>query len=252
MGSVFDGQTKVGRAVADPRTDNMLPNPGSLTFPAISTPVAVAGTVGALSTLVHGDRWEQLDGSLMEITNANVTTTIMGNETKSITGNQTLTTTSNLTSTVVGNVTHTVVGAELHTNIGAQNHTRMAPRVETYAGSENKEEPGGHFHVIDQWIKSNNLNMEISVYKVAAILFKVDVVGEKVDVFADKTQAGDIQNCVIAMKDQAVMGLRLYADTLRNNIAAMALVAKLTTASVNPEVHLPPEATISIGAPSPR
>jgi|SRR5579863_811273 hypothetical protein len=252
MAAVFDGKTKVGRAVADPGTDDTLPSPGSLTFGAIATPVAVSGTVGADARLVHGDRWEQLDGSLMEITNTNVTTTIMGNETKQVTGNQMQTMSANVTNMIVGNVTHTVVGAELHTNIGAQNHTRMAPRVETYAGSENKEEPGGHFHVIDQWIKSCNLNMEVSVYKVSAILMKVDVAGEKVDIFADKTQAGELKNMVVGMKNQAVIGLKLYADSLRNDIVAAALIAKLTTASINPEVHLPPEATISIGAPSPR
>ncbi|MFZ0731910.1 MAG: hypothetical protein WAM79_06270 [Candidatus Sulfotelmatobacter sp.] len=252
MAAVFDGKTKVGRAVADPQMDDTLPNPGSLMFPAIATPVAVTGTIGALATLVHGDRWEQLDGSLMEITNTNVTTTIMGNETREITGNQTLTTSSNVTNTIVGNMNHTVVGAELHTNVGVQNHTRMAPRVETYAGEENKEEPGIHIHSIDQWIKSNNLNAEVVGYKIEAVATKYEALGYHLDLVGAKTEAEEVKDVLEGLKTQAVAGLKLYAGALRNQICAMALVAKLTTASVNPEVHLPPEATISIGAPSPR
>jgi hypothetical protein len=182
MAAVFDGKTKIGRAVADPNTDHMLPNPHSLALGAINTPVALSGMVGADCKLVHGDRWEQLDGSLMEITNVNVTTTAMGNEIREIMGNQTLTTNGNVTETIMGNMNHTVIGPELHTNVGTQNHTRLAPRIEAYAGDDNVEEPGVHCHQIETWLHNHNLAGEAVVMTVGMAINSVDAALNSVDV----------------------------------------------------------------------
>jgi len=165
MAAVFDGKTKTGRAVSDPGTDDMLPNPASLVFGAINTPVGLSGTVGAEGKLVHGDRWEQLDGSLMEITNTNVTTTIMGNETRQITGNQTLTTIGNVTGTVVSNMNQTVVGSSIHTNVGAAAHTYISNHVQTHCSPQNVNEPGTFLHFIQ------DLNAQFINYKNIAMIY---------------------------------------------------------------------------------
>lgn len=237
--SVFDGNVKVGRKLSDPGTDKTLPPSGGLSFGAIKSPTALASTIGIDTKLVHGDRWQQIHGSHTENVNMNVMTTIQGN--------QDVTTTGNVTRTTVGNANHTVVGAELHTNVGVQNHTRLAPRVEVYAGSENKDEPDTHFHSIENWFRSHDVAAEITAYKIEATIAAFEVKGYHLDIAPIKTEWEQIKDALQELEAQAVMGMKLYAGALRNEILAMALVARLTTASINPEVHLPPEAMIGLG-----
>jgi hypothetical protein len=146
MAAAFDGQTKVGRAVADPRTDRMLPNPGLLMFPAIATPVALSGTIGADCKLVHGDRWQKIDGSFTEIVDADLKTTITGNQTHAVTGNQTVTVTQNHNETIVGNCLQTVIGPQIMTNMNVRNETRMVTHAHTHGDFQFVYDPSGQFH----------------------------------------------------------------------------------------------------------
>lgn len=215
MGAVFDGKTKVGRALADPGTDDTLPNPGSLVFPAIMTPAALAGTIGAETKLVHGDRWEQVDGSLMEITNVNVTTTVMANETRSIMGNQTLTTTGNVEHTVVGNLNKNVIGPEIHFNVGPQNHTRLAPRTEIHAGTKQQDEPGFFYRVVSNIVENHILattivaarivvlgtTNEVVVHRLQCVMNDSKLKALKCGAFLLENQAGSLRNTLSAVKN---------------------------------------------------
>lgn len=153
MAAVFDGQTKVGRAVADPNTDQTLPNPGSMIFPAVATPAGIAGTVGADCKLVHGDCWKHVSGSIMEMIDTNVTTMIMGNEIRQVTGTQTLTSIGNVTRTSISNVVETVVGSAIRTNIGAVAHNFISNHVATHCSPQNKFEPGVFMHAVFDHLK---------------------------------------------------------------------------------------------------
>src|SRR5271169_1349502 len=121
MGAVFDGKTKVGRAVADPGTDDMLPNPGSMALGAIATPVSLSGTVGAHCMLVHGDRWQQITGNFTESVGSDVLSTVTGSQTHTVSGNQTATVSGNHTETIMGNTLQTMIGPQIVSNMDVRN-----------------------------------------------------------------------------------------------------------------------------------
>ncbi|MGD0578553.1 MAG: hypothetical protein ABSC08_06460 [Bryobacteraceae bacterium] len=73
---VFDKATKVGRKVKDPLTDKTLPNGKALSYGAMTTPAALAGTTGNDCKLVHGDRWQEIAGNMTEHYTLDVKTTI--------------------------------------------------------------------------------------------------------------------------------------------------------------------------------
>lgn len=239
MGAVFDGQTKVGRAVADPGSDNVLPNPGSLMFAAISTPVAVTGTVGALATLVHGDRWEQLDGSLMEITNTNVTTMIMGNETQQVTGNRTLTTTGNVTETIVGMLNETLIAGENSMCVGPYNRTDVAPvtwlcptssQINSGDLYECKIFKGGCYA-----LRNTNVGVDFSL-RITNTQFHIHQLG----VAQFETKLDTVEGFA-ALTTNKVNGLRNFVDGLRNNMSGMTSRLRALDAGVGAEVSPPLE-----------
>jgi len=81
---VFDKSTKVGRNVSDPGSDKSLPDGKSLSYGAMPSSGGLAGATGVDCKLVHGDRWQQIDGNFTEQTNSNVKTTILADETRNV------------------------------------------------------------------------------------------------------------------------------------------------------------------------
>jgi len=73
---VFDKTTKTARNVADPGTDKNLPDGGALTYGAMTTLTALAGTTGVDCKLVTGDRWQEIAGNMTEHYTLIVTSTI--------------------------------------------------------------------------------------------------------------------------------------------------------------------------------
>jgi hypothetical protein len=243
MAAVFDGKTKIGRAVADPGTDQMLPNPNSLAFPTIATPVALAGTIGAECKLVHGDRWEQVDGSLMETTNVNVTTMIMANETREVNGNQTLTTSGNVGNTILGNVDYTVVGAELHTNIGAQNHTYVSPRVLVYGGNSNEDEPGAHAKSIDEILWEHAIETSITGMTMEVKGSSFGYTGYSCELESAKTEITELENGTMGLKT-STHGLWVVAHAFQARTSGARATVEGGEAGVNPHVDMAPRFAI--------
>jgi uncharacterized protein YcfJ len=149
MAAVFDGKTKVGRAVADPGTDDTLPVPGSLTLAAITTPAALSGTVGAECKLVNGDRWQQISGNQTEFVSGNLMTTISGNQTHTTSGNQTVTVSGNHSETIIGNTLQTMIGAQIVSNMDVRNETRAVTHLHTHGDSFFQYTPNAQFQVHD-------------------------------------------------------------------------------------------------------
>jgi hypothetical protein len=149
MAAVFDGKTKVGRAVADPGTDDTLPNPGSMAYGAIATPVSLSGTIGAHSMLVHGDRWQQIDGNFTESVGSDLRTTISGNQTHTTQGNQTVTVSGDHNETVMGNTMQTMIGPQIVSNMDVRNETRAVTHVHTHGDNFFQYDPNAKFQVHD-------------------------------------------------------------------------------------------------------
>jgi Gp5 C-terminal repeat (3 copies) len=173
---VFSAQTKVGRAVADPKSDRVLPPSGALTFSAIATPAALAGTVGVDCKLVHGDRWQQITGSVTEFVSGSVLTNILQNHTLNVTGNRTKQVTGNHTETICGVCNESMLGPHMQTNVGPRNNTLVAPRTESHSATSQHTQPANFIRVIQQ-----KVHWETFTYKSGMV--KLDVFATAIGLF---------------------------------------------------------------------
>src|SRR5947209_5849363 len=110
MPAVFDKTTKVGRRVPDPMTDKILCPVGTLSFPVINTTIALGIAIGVDVKIIHGDYFEQINGSVTINITGNLNTTIFQNEIRLVFQNQMITVLQNLILTVVASFIHTTIG----------------------------------------------------------------------------------------------------------------------------------------------
>ena len=190
--SVFDASTKTGREVKDPLSDKTLPPPASLSWKAITTPTALAGTVGIDCKLVHGDRFQQIDKSMIENYGGSVTSTIGGSQTRTVMGSQTFMTIGMQTETNVTGITHLIVGATNRSYIGAhneiqiagKNHTFVGVLVENHASPKQENEP---LHV-----ETDAISLALKGVDLSATGMKGEAVGLSTGVFGLKLEGGGL------------------------------------------------------------
>src|SRR5580658_8770277 len=113
--SVFEGAVKIGRDVADPGTDHLLPPSGALSFGAIKAVTGLSGTNGVDACLISGNKWQQLNGKHTENVTMDHLLTILGNRKEMVQGSH--------TGTIVGTTNQTHVGVHNQTNVAARNDT---------------------------------------------------------------------------------------------------------------------------------
>jgi Gp5 C-terminal repeat (3 copies) len=145
---VFSGSTKISRAVSDPGTDDTLPPSGALSWKAITSASAVAGTVGADACLINGDMWQQIVGSMTENYTGTVKTSILQDEIHNITGNRTKSISGNHTETVVGNQNLSVIGAHNAMYLSPKNDVHASPHNRVNASPEAQQEPASKVHIL--------------------------------------------------------------------------------------------------------
>lgn len=174
---IFAGSTKISRAVTDPGLDHTLPSPGALSWGAITAASAVAGTTGADAKLVHGDRWQQIDGNFTETMGGNLLSTVTGDQTHSVTGSQTMTVTQDQTETVVGNTLHTMIGPQIVTNMNVRNETRAVTHLHTHGDNFFQYGPDNAFHYCETnmgaWIFMSEAEVEHTEVALHHLEFKI-------------------------------------------------------------------------------
>lgn len=111
-------------------TDRNPPPAGSLSLGSMASPGAVAGTTGAHVKLVHGDRWNQIEGNLTE--------NVLKNHTFFVKLNETYTVNTNLVYRVNGTTNDTRVGVDNRNNIQPRNDTFLHTRSETHSQPEHR------------------------------------------------------------------------------------------------------------------
>lgn len=158
---VFDSVTKVKCQVPDPLTDHTLPASRSLGWTAITTPAALAGTMGAHCELVHGDRWHLVHGSHTENITRHQQRTVGGNRTIRVAGNH--------KETIAGNCYQNIIGPHIVTTQNVVNETRMGPRTQVYGDLFQHNKNDGIFLAAD-----NNLSSNHFYYAENAIKAEVD------------------------------------------------------------------------------
>lgn len=148
MAGVFDGKTKIGRAVADPKTDQKLPSLGSLSQNKMTDKMGLSGTVGTACILVHGDRWVRISATQnMEVVGDQFTN-ITGNETHTVLHTRTENITQNNSLTVGGNQDWTIAGSHMALHTGPKTETLVSPLNMVESAPWFHQEPTQKIHIL--------------------------------------------------------------------------------------------------------
>ena len=147
MPSVFDAANKIPRRVKDPITDDTLPSPGSLNWKQIASATALSGTTGVDVMLVHGDRWQELKGSLTENYTVDKKITVKGKHTETITGNRSITVTS-------GNISRSVSSGGVTEEVAKRHEATVGMSYKLSAG-QNVEQTAGIKHAVQATMVEN-------------------------------------------------------------------------------------------------
>jgi hypothetical protein len=158
---VFNADNKTPRVTSDPGTDHILPPSGSLSYGAITSNSALAGTNGVDTLLVSGDRDRQMNGNESTRISQNRTHTITGNQQKKIVGNKVENVISNFTQTTIGN---------LHrSTIGATNDLYTAAHTVAHKANQMLQEPVAYFHdVSEHFVKTTEHHDEYQFLQIYA------------------------------------------------------------------------------------
>jgi hypothetical protein len=227
MGSVFDGNTKTGLRVADPKMDKTLLGSGSLAFGGMASATGLAGCNGIDAKLVHGDRWQQIDANFTEQVNADEKITILGNVTRMVVGNRTLTTVGNVTSTIVSNNNETVVGSTIRTHVGAAAHTYVSNHVATHASPQNRFEPGVYLHFVVDKLWAGNSLKNIGMLKFEFFVNKTSIAVTNIDIRPVLSFALTGINIQFAGFSNAGRGLQNKVAALQFKVDAMEMEAEM-------------------------
>jgi hypothetical protein len=130
--SAFDAMTKIKRMTSDPLTDHTLPNSRSLAWAHITTPAAVAGTLGFHCDLVHGNYWHDIRGDHDLRVTADQTIKVMGKHKE----------------TLVESCYQNIVGPHIVQNHNPRNETRMAKFHLVYGEHEQSSDNLNDFSVV--------------------------------------------------------------------------------------------------------
>jgi hypothetical protein len=161
MPSVFDAANKVPRRVKDPITDDTLPSPGSLNWKQITSATALAGTTGVDCMLVHGDRWQEMKGSLTENYAVDKKITVKGKHTETITGNRSITVTS-------GNISRSVSSGGVTDQV-AKSHEASVGMNYKLSAAQNVEHSAGMKHSVQATMVENTASA-MATNKAGAIM----------------------------------------------------------------------------------
>jgi len=144
---VFDAANKIPRRVKDPITDDTLPSPGSLNWKQITSATALSGTTGVDVMLVHGDRWQEMKGSLTENYAVDKKIKVKGKHTETITGNRSITVTS-------GNISRSVSSGGVKEQV-AQSHESSVGMSYKLSAGQNVEQTAGIKHAVQATMVEN-------------------------------------------------------------------------------------------------
>lgn len=166
---VFDGKVQVPLAVPDPKTDAKLPPPGALQYGAITTAAALAGTTGVHAALIHGNKWQQLNGSHTENVSVNHQLKITGNRKETVAGNH--------RHTIVGTTVSTHHGVHHHQNTSARNDLFLQHRTEQHAEKEFEQQTTQRMEHLADEVKEIQNEKHIKGFEWSIIALKTEATG---------------------------------------------------------------------------
>lgn len=197
----FASAPKTVNGSFDPSADHTTPKIGALNLGAMPGLTALSGTTGVDVKLIHGDRWQQIDGKQTEKIDKDLKTDIMENETWTVHENYTMKVEGKTTDTRVEDVKefyfadsrfeYTLEHTDIHHDKDHQinpTHTFDILNVE------------GEFKTVDLAIKATSL--EAKGLSLDMIVVKGEAWGAGAEAWGAQVGAGGFENSVCGMSVQ--------------------------------------------------
>ena len=140
---VFEGRSKITRAIPDPRLDQTLPHQRSLSWGGITGPQGLSRTTGADCELVHGTHWYEVSGTLTEQIAVDQASLVDRHETHEIGVDQTVLVGGNHKETVRALCQQSILGPHIVFNLSVRNETRLGASTETHGDFETANTSAG-------------------------------------------------------------------------------------------------------------
>jgi hypothetical protein len=234
----FNGQKKTPNQNFDTSKDNVCPPLRSLNMKNMKDTSALQGQVGSDCKLVHGDRWQQIDGSQTEKINHNLTTDIMVNEFWMV-HNDLFYTVNNLT---VDNR----YGAHYQVNWDVRFDHFIHTRTETHDQREVIHQPTENVNWFQKIVEFSWEKHTSQMFYFVANLFKFEVDGTETS-----GKGIVIQRIFLRNQNEPTKltwtGFKSQVGLLNSRIAAARATATVAHAEAEPTANAGPVA--EIGAP---
>lgn len=210
----FDGGIFTPQRVKVKEGDRALAPHGALTWQIITTEVALAGTIGIDCKLVHGDRWQQIEGSQMVNILKNNTYMVFQNEMYTVIQNRTTNIVGNYTKTIIGVYNHTTINAHIQVNVNVRNNTYICPKVEVHSAPRQSSEPTGWFESVVNYLIS-------CIFSFGMTAIKIEITGNSTGFTMSKFELTAIQTSLVGLENKAD-GAENKLAPLKNKLEALA------------------------------
>jgi hypothetical protein len=218
---VFDGVTKIKRRVPDPLTDKKLCPVGQLQFPIINTIIALVFP-GIDITIVHGDQWIQIDGSVTCNISVNYNLTIFQNHIHVVMQNYMRTVIQNFINTVIGIQVFTQIGMLINVNVTGIMRTNVGITVYVFVSPTQRAHSSPEFHCEPFKFTCIGLSIALTGVKIEATGMALSVVPLKMEMKAMSLTLASIDMAIKVM-DMKLAGLNagLYGVNFTVSYLAM-------------------------------
>lgn len=217
----FSGDKKTSNGSFNPSLDHKTPALGLLNLGAMPALSALSGTLGIDVKLIHGDRWQQIEGNETDFIIKNLARTVDGDEKRLLVGD--------LDTTVIGRTKDDRFDLFLGNFYEASTFNYFHHRLENHTAEEQEHQPTAHREVIEKEEKKKENSFESTWHKEEVVGFsagftatKLEGLGVATEGFGAKAGMGGIEATGIGWKNKA--------EALETRLNAFA--AKCTGAEV--------------------
>jgi hypothetical protein len=237
--AVFTSKSIILRAVPDPITDDTLPSPGALNWKAITTPAALAGTVGVDVKLVHGDYWSTIQGNMTLMVGGNLMTTVSKNQIWTVMTNSILTIMGTYIKTVIGTHVESYLASHIQLHLASSIYLFVGAHTEVHCAPRTIVEPTGWYKVIGfkgEIVAVSNVLTYVAKTEVNTSAWAFNLY--KLEITLVKTEAKVTDNKLKMLATNAEV-LKALVGALRGKVNAAHVKASVE-AAVGPQVAAPP------------
>ncbi len=194
--SVFDSNVRTATSSNGISGDSATPKLGSLSLGSMTSAGALSGTSGTDSKLIHGDRWQEIQGNQTENIKNNLKTHILQNQTWKIE--------DNLDFTVVGETKDNRVGEVNEYFHAGSRFEYFGEHTDQHHEQDHQINPTHTFDILNVEAEYKNVDLAIKASSIEAKGIVLDATVAKAEAWGAGAEAWGAQVSAGGFKNEAV------------------------------------------------